>query len=183
MTLFHSRPPRRSPLPLGVAIVALLASLGLFPARAIAAETLVVTYGFFQTSFDIADLESLAETGTAPRSMRFYLGLANVEPETLQGYLTHSFNVSTEFVEDIFEAPEGQALLDRIVEVLHTPSGGSSRQALRAALIQSTDEDSQVSLLEVLQNYPTDRVYLNSRKLIQLTRDFNSLYSDLKGVN
>ena len=126
---------------------------------------------------ELTELEHLAATGEASDSMNFYLGLANLEPETLQGLLNQNFNVNVEFVEDIMTAPGGQEILARMTDVLHTESGEGSEPALRATLVQSTVDDSQLSLLELLQNYPTNQVYLNSRNLIQLIEDFETLYS------
>lgn len=158
--------------------LALLASLSFTSTQAIAAETLVVTYGALSTSFQIDDLAQLAATGEASDSMNFYLGLANLEPETLQAILNQRFNIHVKFVEDLIDAPGGEEMLAHLTRVLQTPSGEGSEPALRATLVQSTADDSQISLLELLQNYPTDQVYLDSRNLAQLLEDFETLYAD-----
>lgn len=178
MRVFQISRQWRSQIQIFGAGLAFGALLSFASTQAIAAETLVVTYGGFSTSVDLADLEHLAETGEAPDSMKFYLGLANLEPETLQRLLNQKFNVSVEFVEDMIVAPGGQEILEQITKVLHTESGEGSEPALRATLVQSTVDDSQISLLELLQNYPTAQVYLNSRNLIQLIQDFETLYSE-----
>lgn len=177
MIMFPLSPKWRSLLCSAGTLTAFLAMLS-FPSQAIAAETLVVTYGGFSASFDVADLEHLAATGEAPDSMQFYLGLANLDPETLQGLLTQPFNVSVEFVEDMLAAPSGQTLLEKVTQVLHTESGEGSEPALRSALIHSTVDDAQLSFLEILQNYPTDRVYLNSRNLMKLTDEIETLHAE-----
>ncbi len=181
MNLFPNGQYWRSRLFPIAALTAFLAMLS-FPSQAIAAETLVVTYGGFQASFDVADLEHLSATGEAPDSMQFYLGLANLEPEALQALLIQPFNVNVEFIEDMLAASSGQSLLNKVTQVLHTESGAGSESALRAALIHSTVDDGQLSLLEVLQNYPTDWVYLNGRNLIKLTEEIETLHAEQSNV-
>jgi len=54
----------------------------------------------------------------------------------------------------------GDWVLDYLGQSIHTGTGEADRQALRSALVLSASDDKQITLLEVLQNYPTEEVVL-----------------------
>ncbi|GAB4365725.1 MAG: hypothetical protein Kow00121_02540 [Elainellaceae cyanobacterium] len=161
---------------LGIASLSLIAgTLGAFGIhdRLHAAEQLIVTYGAFEASFAIADLETLATTGEVPTSMDFYLGLANLDPEQLRAILTAKFDVTLGLLDDMLNSEGGEYMLSEITQVVHTPSSQANVQALRSAFVMAASDDQQISLLELLQNYPTQQVYINGINLIRLAQDFN----------
>ncbi|WAL58098.1 alpha/beta hydrolase [Thermocoleostomius sinensis] len=143
-------------------------------APATAAEELVVTYGAFQASFTLRDLERLANTGDVSNSIGFYLELAGVAPEDLRAALTTEVKVSHHLLDNLLNTEGGEYVLSEITQVVHTPSRQANIQALRSAFIMAAKEDQQVSLLELLQHYPTRQVFVNGGNLIQLARDLNA---------
>ena len=52
----------------------------------------------------------------------------------------------------------GNIILEQISQVIYTPSRRVDRQALRSALVLSASQDVQVSLIEIIKNYPTNKV-------------------------
>jgi hypothetical protein len=54
----------------------------------------------------------------------------------------------------------GEWLLDQLGQTIRPVSGEASRQALRSALVLSASNDGELTLLEVLQTYPTETVVL-----------------------
>ena len=151
-------------------------------APATAAEELVVTYGAFQASFTLRDLERLANTGDVSNSIGFYLELAGVAPEDLRAALTTEVKVSHHLLDNLLNTEGGEYVLSEITQVVHTPSRQANIQALRSAFIMAAKEDQQVSLLELLQHYPTRQVFVNGGNLIQLARDLNAEPSVELGV-
>lgn len=135
-----------------------------------AAEQMVVTYGAFTASFAIADLEMLATTGEVPESMDFYLGLANLPPEQLQAILNTEISITHALLDDLLNSEGGEYMLSELTQVVHTPSQQANIQALRSAFVLSASDDQRISLLEILQNYPTQQVYVNGAKLIQFAQ-------------
>jgi hypothetical protein len=158
--------------PLG--LLAGLIVTGLPIAPAIAADQLVVTYGAFHAAFAISDLQTLAETGEVPSSIELYLELAGVTSEELRLALTSEVTVSHRFLDNLLNTEGGEYTLTEVTQVIHTPSQQASVQALRSALIAAASDDQQISLLELLQTYPTQQVYINGGNLIQLARDLTA---------
>lgn len=157
-----------------------------------AAEQLVITYGPLSASLKIEDLETLVNTDQVPGALQFYLNLANLDPSLLRTVLSMQLGASTGFMQGMLESQSGEQLLAQISEVIHLPPDRPAIQmlksaeqrhinptetaniaALREALVKSAD-DRQVIVLEVLQNYPTERVYLNAGKLIQFMESMES---------
>lgn len=138
-----------------------------------AAEQLIVTYGAFQASFAVSDLEILAKTGETPESVDFYLELAGLTSEQFRSILTTEFDVSHNVLDDMLNTEGGEYLLSEVTQVIHTPSQQANIQALRSSLVLSASDDQKVSLLELLQTYPTEQVYVDGANLIQLADDLS----------
>lgn len=138
-----------------------------------AAEQLIVTYGAFQASFTVSDLEILANTGETPNSVDFYLELAGLTSEQFRSILTAEFDVSHSVLDDMLNTEGGEYLLSEVTQVIHTPSQQANIQALRSSLVLAASDDQKVSLLELLQTYPTEQVFINGANLIQLANDLS----------
>jgi hypothetical protein len=145
-----------------------------FAQPALAADELILTYGMLQASIALEDLERLAQTGEVSNGLKFYLNLANLEPSVLRSLLTNEFTVDHNLLDDMFNSEGGEYLLSEIAQVIHTPSQQANIQALRSALILAAQGDRQVTLLEVLQNYPTQQVFINGANLLQLAREIRT---------
>lgn len=144
----------------------------LLPVGAVgAAEQLVVTYGALQANFAVSDLEILANTGETSGSIEFYLGLAGLTSEQFRSMLTTPFDVSHNFLDDMLNTEGGEYFLSEVTQVIHTPSGQANIQALRSSLVLAAHDDQQVTLLELLQKYPTQQVYVNGANLMQLAQE------------
>lgn len=147
-----------------------------------AAQDIVFTYGPLGRSISIEDLTTLAETGEAPRSLRWYLRVANLQPETLQTILNTELGISLKLIDRVFYSLPGEFVLHEVGQVIRTPSNVANIQALRGTLIVSASEDNKVSLLEFLQNYPTPQLYIDGVKLVRVVRDVNEAVGDVKQV-
>lgn len=139
-----------------------------------AAERVVFQYRGLERSIAVADLTTLAETGQAPRSLRPFLRLANQEPTKVQETLSRSIPMSPMLLDRVLNSPIGSLLLDEVTPIIHTPGNTASRQALRSALVLSAADDHSVSLIEVLQNYPTQSVEVDVVRLGEAAVKFSS---------
>jgi hypothetical protein len=152
--------PLRSALPLEIALANSDSRGG--------AQELVFTLGPLSPSFAIADLETLASTGEVPQSLRFYLSLADVDPEVLRSILNREVEVNGRSLDRLLNSLLGEYALYQLGQVMHTPSRQANIQALRSALVMSTLDDNQMTLLEVLQNYPTPQIYVDGLNLLRI---------------
>jgi len=136
-----------------------IAVLGAAPS-ALAAEEVVLRYRSFSRTVAIADLATLAETGEAPAGLTGLLDQVGQSPETLQTVLNHRVITDGVVLDKALNSLPGEWLLDQLGQTIRPVSGEASRQALRSALVLSASDDGELTLLEVLQTYPTETVVL-----------------------
>lgn len=134
------------------------------PARA--AERLVLRYGPFSGAIAIADLEALADRGELSPALEGYLTLGKQSPETIRTILNQSVPVNATWLDRQLDSPWGAALLQEVEAGIQAPKGTDSRQALRAALSAAVQDDDRITLLEVLQQYPTTDVNVRVDRLM-----------------
>jgi len=158
--------------------LASLASLLSSP-TVIAAERVVVRYNIFRESISVDELTTFVETGKSSPTINYYLNQARQDPQTFRNVLTQEVNVSPVVLDRTLNNPIGEFLLDRIGKTIHTPSGQTNRQALRAAIVLSASKGNKVSLLKILQNYPTSEVYVEGDRLVETYNQISLLVDNL----
>lgn len=163
-----------------VVMAAALASLGALVAPAEAAETVRLNYRGFSRSVPVALLTALAETGESSGSLGGLLDQAGQNPAELRSLLTNPLPVDSVVLDRSLNSGPGEWALDQLGGSIHTGKGVANRQALRSALVLSASDDSQVTLLEVLQNYPTEEVVLEGDRIQEA---YNSLASFLRPLS
>lgn len=150
--------------------------------QAIAAEQVVLKYRIFRESISVEELSAFAETGELSKSLRINLALARQDPKAVRRYLTEPVKVNLLLLDRLLNSPVGNLVLDQVSEVVHTPSGKADRQALRSALVISASRDSNISLIEVIQNYPTQAVQVEGDRLESAYRQLRRLGGRLQDL-
>lgn len=135
---------------------------------------LVLSWGPFSRSISIGELTTFAETGELSPGWRFFLNLANLNPDDLRAMLTQEVAVDFNFLDEALNSLLGEFLLYKIGQIFHPPSHHAVIQALRSALVLSAATDNRFSFLEVLQHYPTPQVNLHVNQLARLERGITS---------
>ncbi|TVP70307.1 MAG: alpha/beta hydrolase [Leptolyngbya sp. LCM1.Bin17] len=164
---------------LGISLIA-LATIAAAPA--LAAERVVLRYRGFSRSVPVQDLVTLAETGEAPGSVAGLLRQAGQDPQNVRSLLIRPIAADPVMLDRALNSVPGGWVLDQVGETIRPAAGGRSRQALRSALVLSAAEDNQITLIEVLQNYPTaevvvegDRIQSTYNRLAQFLRPLSIL--------
>lgn len=170
-------------------LLSVIIALSLSNGRVLAAETVLLKYRIFRESIAVKELTTFAQTGELSTSLRVNLALAKQEPKTIRKYLTESVAVSPVLLDRILNSPIGNIVLDQIGEAIHTPSRKADRQALRAALVLSASSDrngsgakNSISLIEVIQNYPTSEVEVEGEVLERAYRQLRQLGGNLQDL-
>lgn len=135
-----------------------------------AAQRVVLKYGWLRESVAIPELTKFAQTGELSSSLRAYLKMANREPEEFKDLLTKPLQVDGVFLYKILKTLPGEFLLDQVSQIVHTPSQRASRQSLRAALVSSALDDDNITLIEILENYPTADVHVEGERIADIYR-------------
>lgn len=149
---------------------------------AFAAERLVLKYGIFRESFSVEELSTFAQTGELSGLLRVNLALAQQDPKAIRQYLTKPIKVNPVFLDKVLNSQIGNIILDQISQVISTPSQRANRQALRAALVLSANQDGQVSLIEIIKNYTTNEVEVDGDRLQGAYRQLRRLQTSLQDL-
>lgn len=142
--------------------------------EAIAAERIVLKYKIFETSIPVAELAELAETGEVSPTLDRYLALAQQEPRRVRRALTHPIEVDPLLLDRVLNSRMGEAILDQVGETIYPPSQMADQQAMRSALVMSAQDDDRLNLIEVMQNYPTEAVYVDVDRLVATYNQINA---------
>jgi hypothetical protein len=147
-----------------------------------AAQTVVLKYSIFRESISVAQLSKFIKTGELSPSLRAYLNMANQKPEKLRQVLAKEVDVNPTLLSQALNSLPGEILLDFVSEVIQTPSGRASRQSLRGALVTSALADGNVSLMEVLENYPTSEIHVEGDRLVEIYNSLNKVVGQLPEI-
>ena len=165
-----------------VLAVGITAGMLLSSSNAIAAEHVVLKYKILREKISVRELTRLTETGTPSPALAAYLKLAGKEPQDIRQPLTQIVKVNPLLLDRVLNSWVGNAVLDQVSQAIHTPSNQANRQALRAAISLSANRDGQLTLMEVLQNYPTQEVEVEGDRLVGAYRQLNRLSDRLENL-
>jgi hypothetical protein len=156
-------------VPLNCLLITAIAASGvlLFAPVTPAAEEVVFHYGIFRQRLAVSELTDFAETGETSRVLKRYLKRANSDPEAVRQALIRPIDVDHEVLDRALNNPAGDRLLDELGKIVQTPDDEDNREALRTALDKATANDNRLTLLEVIQNYPTDEIHLDVKRAIR----------------
>jgi hypothetical protein len=153
----------------------------LYGSAGLAAERVVLKYGILRDTISVAELTEFAKTGKRSPDLEAYMRMTKVDSQAVQRSLTREVPFDPVILDRVLNSPFGDVLLDRIGEAIHTPSNTANRQALRAALTLSA-KDGKVSLLEAIQNYPTQEVYVEGENLLKAYTQLSEAEEKIQGV-
>ncbi|NEQ64066.1 MAG: alpha/beta hydrolase, partial [Symploca sp. SIO2D2] len=103
----------------------------------------------------------------------------------LRDALTQEVKIDGVLLYRALNNPAGELLLNKVSQIIRTPSNRANVPSLRSALVTSALEDNQITLLEVLQNYPTSEVVVEGERLVEAVEELNNMsqtIEKLKGV-
>lgn len=154
----------------------------LYSPRVLAADQITFKYGAFRGAIPVRELADFANTGAISSSLQFYLDAGQQNPEDFRRVLAREVDVNITTLDRMLNNPVGGLLLDRIGQTIHPPSDRAVRQALRSALVLSAAEDGKISLIEVMQNYPTAEVEVEGDRLVQAVQSINGIAGQIRGL-
>ena len=173
-------------------LLSLIFALSLSNGSAFAAENVLIKYRIFRESISVQELANFSQTGELSTSLRVNLALAKQNPKAIRQYLTQPVAVNLRLLDRVLNSPVGNVILDQISDAIHTPSRKADRQALRAALILSASRDypdssgqnsrNTISLIEIIQNYPTSEVEVEGEVLERAYRQLSQLAGTLQDL-
>ncbi len=150
--------------------------------QAIAAEQIVLQYRALSSSVSVQELTDLAENGTVSPALRAHFRLSGQDPSETRELLNRQITANPRLLDRVLNSTPGHFVLDQVGEAIYTPSRRSSRQAMRSTIVLSADDDNRISLIELMQNYPTREVHVDVEKLADAYNQLAGLQRGLDGI-
>lgn len=168
---------------IGATVLGAFAGLMFACNKAEATEKIVVDVAWpFQASIRVDDLAKFAETGETTKTLRQALGFSKVNSDTVRGLMTLELGADVVKLSDALHSSTGTKIISGVSDIITTPSGYESDKALRAAFILAAADDGKISVLEVLENYPTQQMFIRVGQIQQLVERVNGIIEELKGL-
>lgn len=149
-------------------IASLAIAWGAGTGPAIAAETITLRYGPLGGALPVTDLVTWADRGELSDDLETYLILSQQRPDRVRQILTQRVTMPPALLDRALASSQGAILLEQLSQVLQGPKRTDNNQNLRRALMAAAENDGQISLLELLQKYPTQNVDLRVDRLVNL---------------
>lgn len=153
-----------------------------FSAHADAADSVVLKYRFLRETVSVPELSTFAQTGELSTKLQIYLKLAGREPDQLRRTLTQEVKVNPFFLSRVLNSPIGEVMLDQVSQVVHTPTDRANRESLRGAIVSSALPDSQMTLIEILENYPTPEVHVEGDRIVEVVQQISQVIGRLPNI-
>lgn len=142
---------------------------------AIAAEKIIFRYGMWQESLSIGDLSEFCITGETTSTLEYYLRTSRQKKSDINKILCQPLPINGVALSKALNNPLGDILLGFFGEIITTPSQRASRESLRGALITSALRNNEISIVETLENYPTNEVHLNGDRMMEIYQQIEPL--------
>jgi hypothetical protein len=147
----------------GIAAIALL--LTATPGQA--AQEVVFRYGILRQRLAVSELTDFAQGKETSPVMQRYLNRTNSDPAEVRRILNEPITMDPSLLDRLLKNPAGNLMLNELGQMIQTPDNQENPEALRTALVKSATADNQVTLLETIQNYPTDEIHLDVKRMIR----------------
>ncbi|MBW4495503.1 MAG: alpha/beta hydrolase [Oscillatoria princeps RMCB-10] len=153
-----------------------ITQLGGVRAPAQAAETVVIRFGPLAESISVADLRTVADTGTVPDALDGYARrLSSQQRSAVLGALRVKVPLGVVTVSKLLNTRIGTAILSDLAAV--TPRRDTAGvQALRAALVLGAKAPEGLSVLNFIEAYPSQRLNIDLGKAFEVMGNLNTSF-------
>ena len=167
---------------LPITLIASASAWGFAFARPIpAAERVTLSYGFVDATVSVKALRDYAERGEVDEDLAPYLKfLSEDERSQLRTTLQTRENIDPVEVSQFLYSSIGYNILRSLGDIVRTPSRLNGAKGLRGALVLAAAEPQGLSVLGVLEKFPTDTVRINSKRAFQAVNEFNDLFTSTR---
>lgn len=150
--------------------------------NAIAAEKIVLKYGPLAQSIKVSDLENFVKTGQTTPTLATMLRVSKQSADMVRGLMSLELGVNVLTLDRVLNSKAGENALFELGKTMRTRSRFESDKALRAALILSSADNGKLSLLEILQKYPTSEINLEVGNIGRTVERLKGLTGNLQDL-
>ena len=153
--------------------------VGLSPRPACSAERVYISYSLFERSISVDSLEIYAREGKLEGDLAAYARYTNPQQlEQLQRILNQRLDLDAVVVSKFLYTFQGESLLNLLGEVIQTENRLPGFHAIRAALILAAADPEGLTLLNVLQKYPTTALRIDLARSLQVMEELQTLVAE-----
>ncbi|MCL2934213.1 MAG: alpha/beta hydrolase [Trichodesmium sp. MAG_R03] len=169
----------RSPL----IILGALAGVMLSHQRAIATSKIVIDIvGPIKVSIKVQDLRLFAETGETTKTISQALSISKISPSQVRGFVTLEIEADVANLATVLYSNLGLNITKGVAEVVKTRHNYESYKALRSAIILAAADDNRISVLEILEKYPTEEMHIDVGKINQIVEKAKETIGNLEEI-
>lgn len=163
-------------LRLAIAIPLLASGTAILPRPTIAAQRINISYAPIERSISVKALADYAQTGKLDDELATYAKYAGPQSmERLQRVLKTKIDLGPVAVSQFFYTPQGEALLQRLGQIIKTESRQPGFYALRSALILAAADRQGLTLLNVLRYFPSNSIRVDLRLSLQMAEQVEGI--------
>ncbi|MGY6529179.1 MAG: alpha/beta hydrolase [Cyanobacterium sp.] len=149
-------------------------------AGAIAAERVIIRYHHHRMPIPVSELSEFSRTGEMSPTIRTYFRATGQDPQRMQQALNREIPVNPVTLSRTLNSPLGLMFLNPLGEIITTPSNRANTEALRGALVTSALNDNRISLMEIIENYPTHEVQVHGDRILETYKTIARIISPMK---
>lgn len=156
-----------------------LSAIALTPLPGLAAEAVHFDFRLLGRSVPTASLAHFAETGEADAALAPYLRrLTPEQKDGLREALTATQPVDIVRLSQWFYSPIGEQILLFAGDLIQTEGRLNGQKAIRAALLAAAAEDGEISLLDVIEHFPTHDLRFDLNQALTVVRQVETERSE-----
>ncbi|GEM_PF-4990286 len=143
----------------GAIALGLGSALVLGAGEAHAADEVILIYNEQTFNISASEIRQFAETGEVPDDLQTFFDDVDQVPEFIKDILVDDIRIPR-VVEEFLESPTGEFVLIQLDQVISNPATSGDLASIRTA-VSDAGSDRSISVLELLDSYPTEEVSLN----------------------
>ncbi|MFM2314423.1 MAG: hypothetical protein RLZZ04_3699 [Cyanobacteriota bacterium] len=141
-----------------------------------AAEKISFWYGALEISIPVDSLETYAKTGEIDDSLAVYDQYFSPQKlARLRSNLVHPIDLDAVTISRLLNTSLGENILKSLGQIIKPNIEQNGFYALRSALILAADSPNQLTLLNILRQFPAEAIQVDVKSILKLTSTFAEL--------
>ena len=138
-----------------------------------ATDVVDIKYKETEISLKTKELKKFANTGEIPPSLQKFFNDTEQVPEFLSSLLTQEIYISRSLINDILDSPTGEFFLLKLNQTIDASASTEDLEAVKKTVIKAYNDDRELSILELLSEYPKRRLKVDLTGLESTYNDAN----------
>ena len=130
----------------------------LMKTNANATSVIDIKYKETEISLKTKELKKFADTGEIPPKLQQFFNDTEQVPEFLSGLLTQEIYISRSLIDDVLESTTGEFFLLKLNQTIDSSASAEDLEAIKKTVVKAYKDDQELSILELLSEYPKPRL-------------------------